>query len=164
MANLGSIGINPGARIYPNPDFSPTSGRMTIRGVHLVSSAPMASGTMDSSVGNLAQPSLRMDTKGIFTFPWAVDARQRTISVYVKQEVNVSPRPQMNILANSLIGVSAASSVASSSTGWVQLSLTFTPTATGVIEIQLEARYDCQLASDSVLTKCYWDDFAEVLI
>jgi hypothetical protein len=155
MADLGSIGRQ--SMKYNNADVV-SNGRCIYRALHIGKDTLVAGG-QDFNTGNPTPPSLRMDSKGLWTFNWPVDNRARTIFVDVMQTVNLSPRPRLVLSANSNIGVSANTNDAASSATWVTCQLSFTPTGTGVVIIGFESMYDGQFAQ----CPTYWDNFREVL-
>ena len=61
----------------------------------------------------------------------------RTLSVKARQVLPSTPRPKMVLLENADIGVSTASVTAAPGVGWVTLSTTFTPSADGVVDVEL---------------------------
>jgi hypothetical protein len=154
MAHLGTIGklstSFTGGASLPN-------GRIVLRGMRVIHGAAMGMGGRDETQGDSA-PSHRMDAKGSRTIPWPVSAQEITITCQVKQAANQSPRPRLVLKANSALGIDVdVESVAASGTGWVTLSITFTPTAEGVVEIIQENRLDYQPG----VAPCYWDNLQE---
>lgn len=95
-----------------------------------------------------------MDAKGAWRFPWPVKAGSRKVSCWVKQPVDRSPRPQLAVLANPALGVSAELTAdAPEGTDWVEVGpITFTATAAGVVYVELRARHD------AFGVPCWWDD------
>lgn len=159
MADLGTVGTK--SAEWRSYDVG-QAGRLVYSGIVLFGGSRggerLVGGGRDEVEFHTAGPSQRMDGPGQRVIPWPVAAGVGvTLGVYVKQAVNVSPRPRIVLRANADLGVAAAESVAASSTGWVQVSVTFTPTAAGVVEIVLENRYMSQFAQ----APCYWDDFTE---
>lgn len=156
MADLGSIGTQ-GAIVYQNADLAP---RQTVhRGVCIAGRFDvkiLVMGGQDVSIGNAAQPSLRMDGKGFFRLYWTVKSGSRNFSVTVKQAVNASPRPRVTIVKNTGIGVNAdATGSAGSSTGFTTIGpINVTPFSDGVLEVRLENLLDAQIGA----FPCYWDD------
>lgn len=92
--------------------------------------------------------------RGTYRFRWTVAAGSRSISIDVKQAVNVSPRPRVTVLANPDIGVSAdVQASAASSAGWVTIGpIAVTPSSAGALWVVLEALYDGQSGCPS-----FWD-------
>lgn len=113
-------------------------------------------GAKDTSEGNPSQPSLRLDKKGKWRFRWVVASGTRTISIDVKQAVNVDPRPTLVVKANPSIGVNSdVTGTAGSSTGWVTIGpVTAEPTSDGVLWVELRVNLDYQYGP------CYWDNIS----
>lgn len=113
-----------------------------------------ALGGRDNAQGNPSPPSLRLDVKGTYRLRWTVAAGARSISIDVKQAVNLSPRPRVTVIANPDIGVSAdVQGSAGGGTGWVTIGpISVTPSSAGALWVILEALYDGQSGCAS-----YWD-------
>ena len=111
-------------------------------------------GGIDNAEGNPSPPSLRLNVRGTYRFRWTVAAGSRSISIDVKQAVNVSPRPRVTVLANPDIGVNAdVQGSAASGAGWVTIGpIAVTPSSAGALWVILEALYDGQSGIPS-----YWD-------
>lgn len=107
----------------------------------------------NSTEGTVTAPSLRLDAAGVFKFRWSVINGNRTIQVFVKQPLNLSPRPLLRVKANPAIGVlSDGTAVASSGTDWVSTgTVAISPTGNGAVWVHLENRLDGQTSP------CHWD-------
>jgi len=153
MSDLGSIATN-GTGATGMPDQAP---RVTLRGMSLCDTAVylMSFGGRDNAQGDPAQPSLRMDARGVYRFRWAFESGARTVAVNVKQEVNASPRPTLVVKANPAIGIAAdVIETAGSSTNWITIGpANISPSADGATWVELHANYDGQYMS----APCYWD-------
>jgi len=149
MANLGTIGC--GFRSKGKPDQGPRWGLRSV----VCGDRSYVVGGKDTSVGN-SQPSLRMDSRGVFRFRWVVQSGTRTISVDVKQAVNLSPRPTLVILKNPDVGLSSdTTGTAGSSTGFTTIGpVTITPSSSGAVWVELRANYDGMFGC----APCYWDN------
>lgn len=155
MANLGSIGrVADGLAllgVVPN-------GSLTIRAIRLSVPDNQVFGYQDGSDGTV-KPCMTMNAYGRKRILWPVSAGAITLSVQVKQASNTSPRPRMIIKKNTAIGISSdQEGVAGSSTTWTTISVSVTPTKSGVLEIYLENRIDHQL---NELSLCKWDTLTE---
>jgi len=106
-----------------------------------------------STDGTVTPPSLRLDAAGVFRFRWSVINGNRSIQVFVKQPLNLSPRPLLRVKANPAIGVmSDGTSVAASGTDWVSTgTVAISPTSNGAVWVHLENRVDGQTSP------CFWD-------
>ena len=115
----------------------------------------MVIGGKDTSEGDPAQPSLRLDAKGMWRFRWAVASGSRSVSINVKQAVNGSPRPTLVVKANPSIGVNSdVTGTAGSGTGWVTIGpVSITPSSDGAVWVELHNNYDSQVLQ----TPCFWD-------
>jgi hypothetical protein len=93
---------------------------------------------------------------GYQDFSLAVDAALTTASVYMRYDSNyVGATPHMEVLDGEGCGVQAASSVAVVAVNtWEQLSLSFTPTAKGIVTIRVHA------PEQSGAGKAFADDFS----
>lgn len=153
MADLGSIATN-GTGATGMPDQAP---RVVLRGFSLSNTDLnlMSMGGRDNAQGDPAQPSLRMDARGVFRFRWAFASGARTVSVNVKQEANASPRPTLVVKANPAIGIAAdVVETAGSSTNWITIGpAAINPSSNGATWVELHANYDAQYRS----APCYWD-------
>jgi len=111
-------------------------------------------GGRDNVEGNPAQPSLKMERLGKFRFRWIVTSGARTISVNVKQAINLTPRPTLVVKANSSIGVNSdVTGTAGSGTGWVTIGpVAINPSSSGAVWVELRANYDGQTCPS------YWDN------
>ncbi len=113
-------------------------------------------GSRDAVIGNSLPPSLRLDSLGSWRFRWTVAVGTRTMSVFVKQAVNLSPRPTLIVKANPEIGVNSDVTVtAGSGSGFVLLGpATINPTVAGAVWVELHNNYDGQTGG----APCYFDD------
>ena len=127
--------------------------------------------TLDNAVGAYEAPNtgiketttvrtgataFRIQGPGLHDFQLAVDAVATTITVYGQFDAAYAgTKPSMNIVNGTEAGVSAATATMTGGSGaWEQLSLTFTPTAKGIITIRL-------LSSSTAPTgTAFFDDFA----
>jgi hypothetical protein len=149
MSNLGTIAAK-GLLAQGKSDQGPRCHLRTV----VCGTDHQTMGARDNTEGDPAQPSLRMDRRGRWRFRWTVLAGTRTISVRVKQAVNLSPRPSLVIKANTSIGVNADSETsAASGAGWITIGpVTINPSANGAVWVELRANYDGQSN-----IPCYWD-------
>ena len=151
MGDLGTVGFD---TLYSrlNRDIGP---RWAIRSF-LFGSSEAVLGARDNTEGNPAQPSLRMDSRGVFRMRWKVLPGTRTITVSVKQAVNLSPRPTIVVRANPDIGVNSdVTETAPGGASWVTIGpATVTPSSAGVLAVELRANYDGQYQQ----APCYWDN------
>lgn len=173
MANLGTIGVLADETKHSfvgNPAKQPSglawqadeTKRQTLAGnpamrlqALMIGDRQYVWGGEDVSVGNPAQPSLRMDASGKWRFRWAMAIGQHLISVNVLHAINQTPRPSMVIKANPAIGINAdIETFAPSGTGWVTInSPTFTTTAVGVAWVELRNN----LVTNIGFSPCYFD-------
>ena len=153
MADLGTIATN-GTGATGMPDQAP---RLSLRGFSLCGIEPnlFSFGGRDNAQGDPAQPSLRMDARGVYRFRWAFESGARTVAVNVKQEVNLSPRPTLVVKANPAIGIASdVIETAGSSTNWITIGpANISPSADGATWVELHANYDGQYMG----APCYWD-------
>jgi hypothetical protein len=150
MADLGSIGVN--GAIYQGRATYPQAQPYLLRSL-VADGRYMVLGKRDDAEGTADAPSLKMNNRGEFRFRWRVASGSRTVTVSVKQPINLSPRPTLTVKANPEIGVNAdVSSTAPSGAGWVAIGpVSVSPTSAGVLFVVLNARYDSQL------DPCWWD-------
>lgn len=151
MADLGSIGtLGEAARLGTYPQAKP----LFWRSIH-VNGEYQARGGRDNVEGNPFQPSLRIEMRGRFRFRWVLAVGARTISINVKQAVNLSPRPSLVVKANPETGIMAdVETFAASGTGWVTIGpVAISPSAQGALWVELRSNYDGQSG-----IPCYWDD------
>src|SRR6267378_7706794 len=118
---------------------------LTIRGMNC-SGEHLTVGAEDLVVGNVAPPSIRIDNWGYWRFRWSVASGTRTISIYAKQAINMSPRPTLVERANPAIGVNAdVTGTAGSSTGFIQIGpVTISPSSAGAVWVELWNNYNSQ--------------------
>lgn len=96
---------------------------------------------------------------GDHDFSLAVDATATTVSVYGQYDTNhaATNKPQMSIVNGTECGVADATATMTVGTDtWEQMSLSFTPTAKGIITIRLISR------ASAGTGKAFFDDFAVV--
>jgi hypothetical protein len=150
MADLGSVGRN-GLETYIASDIGP---RCNFRCISAGESY-LAVGGRDNAEGN-SQPCLRLDSRGMWRFRWVVTAGNRSISVDVKQEENVNPRPTLVVKANPSCGIANdATGTAGAGQNWVTIGpVSVSPSSNGVVWVELRANYDCQYAG----APCFWDN------
>jgi hypothetical protein len=178
MSDLGSIGIRGGearaliiARPLPpatglaykgcltrsSPGVGTTPSRLQSL---MVGSGQYALGGEDFSVGNPAQPSLRMDASGRWRFRWALTAGSHSIQINVLHAINQNPRPSLVVKANPSIGIPAdVEMFAPSGTGWVTAGpIAFVTTALGATWVELR----CNLVTNVGMFPCYWDHIVKI--
>lgn len=116
----------------------------------------MVNSRKDLTEGNPSAPSLYMSSQGKWGFKWILNAGTRTISIDCKQPVNLSPRPTLTVLKDVSLGINSdMTGTATSGTGWVTIGpVTITPTATGVVWVELRNEYD----DVNENSPCYWDN------
>lgn len=151
MPFLGNIGSN---SLPDGPATFPQSKPLMLRSVQF-GDEYQALGARDNAQGSPDPPSLRMDRKGRFRFRWTViGGGARTVSINVKQPINLSPRPTLTVKANPDIGVNAdVAATAASSTTWVTIGpVVINPTIDGVVFVEIAANYDGQTG-----IPCNWD-------
>lgn len=100
--------------------------------------------------------SLRALGPAVQDFDIPVSAAATTVTVYVQWDSTYAgTKPSMSVRNGGECGVSDATATATGSAGsWEQLSLTFTPTATGIVTIRLQS------SCTSTLGSAYFDDLA----
>jgi len=148
MADLGSIGTL-GNYTGQIQDIAPRQNLKVIHCGHV----PMIFGGRDTAE---VSSSFRMDSRGTFRFPVVVTPVSSVFAIDVKQAANVSPRPSMVLLQNTGLGIlTPVTGTASSSVGWVNISVAVTPSGTGVAAIELRNNYDAQVSG----APCYWNNF-----
>lgn len=100
----------------------------------------------DEDVGE-EPPSLRIGGFGSFPFRLAVGIGSRRVKAQVLQPRSDARRPFMRIRRNPVVGLANdLTATAGGSTGWQELSLTFSITAKGAIVLELwnaDATYPC---------------------
>jgi hypothetical protein len=100
---------------------------------------PVVDSAIDSGVGNPG-PSFKIRRR---TVPWQsfrlpVQIGNRTISVDVRQPVSTADRPKLIVKRNPAVGLNAdLVATATSATNWQTLSVSFTATAVGGVEVLL---------------------------
>lgn len=155
MADLGTIGYARGFGAYGgrNPLASRPQYVRGVRGGSAWSDFMPWFAGKSTSEGN-PQPSLYMQTDGVFRFKWAVAAGENTIQISVKQPSNGTPRPRMVVKANPDIGLDAdLTGDAASGTGWTTIGpLTVDSDIGGAVWVELHARQIGQFVP------CYWDN------
>lgn len=101
-------------------------------------------GTVDTSVWHNASPAIRITGPGSQRINIPVDAVSTTVSIWAYADTNhgSGTPPQLKLIANPIIGVSAQTVTMSATTGsWVQITLAaFTPTAKGQVTLELVSR------------------------
>ena len=172
MGDLGAIGKNGSLTkrtVVGNPALPP-SGLIWRGGTSFaITVSPSASrlqsitagadrlvwGGEDLIEGYTSSPCLRMDAKGKWRFRWALTIAQHSISVFVKQADNLSPRPSLVVKNNPAIGIPADIEVfAPPSTDWIQISSgTFPVTAVGATWVELK----CNVETNVGFSPCYFD-------
>lgn len=150
MPDLGAYGSDSLLSVRAKDEQSP---HWSIRSI-VCDSTYHCRGAKDTTQGDPSQPSLRIDGKGVWRFRWAVSSGTRTISVSVKQALNISPRPTLVVKANAAIGVNSdVTGTAGSSATWVTIGpVTASPSSDGALWVELRANLDYQSAT------CYWDN------
>lgn len=120
-----------------------------------VGSSRYVLGGEDLTVGNPAQPSIRMDASGKWRFRWALTIGSHMISVNVLHAINQNPRPSIVIKANPAIGIpSDIETFAPASTGWVTISSpSFPVTALGVTWVELHNNLETNVGA----FPCFFD-------
>lgn len=117
----------------------------------------------DTTIGNPAAPSLRMDYPGMWRFRWVVKQGRRSVSVYAMQNSSGSYRPSMVIKANPNVGLTAdLMERATYVPGWTTIGpLYFTSTGTDVVWVELHnnnyAEPSVFQEPESMATPCYFD-------
>jgi len=98
--------------------------------------------------------SLRAFGPAVQDFDIPVSAVSTTVTVWVQWDSTYAgTKPSMSVLNGGECGVSDATATATGSAGsWEQLSLTFTPTAAGIVTIRLQS------SCTSTLGSAYFDD------
>jgi hypothetical protein len=177
MADLGSIGIkgcetkslgylaplppySGRAFLGCSPKVSQQFGYPAVRLQSLVAGATSyVFGGEDLVEGFSSAPCLRMDAKGSWRFRWALTVATHSITVYVKQAINQSPRPSLCVKANPSIGILTDIEVfAPSSTDWVAVSSgSFAVTTLGATWVELR----CNLETNVGFFPCYWDSISK---
>lgn len=96
----------------------------------------------ENADGSLTPPSLCLGGNGRFRFRWAMSAALHTVSVWVKQSSDGSPRPRLVVKSNATIGVpSDLTSDAPSGSGWVQIPpVSVSPNSSGAVWVELHNR------------------------
>ena len=88
--------------------------------------------------GSPAPPSLALKENGYWRFRWLVGTGNRSITVFVKQASNLSPRPTLKLRANAAVGLVAdVVTTAASSVTWTAMTAAFVCTGTGVIWVEM---------------------------
>lgn len=148
MADLGSI-ANKGLLTKASAPLGPIRYLKVIQ----CENQSFYLGSKSTTEGDPAQPSLKIDAYGMLRFRWTVESGARTISINVKQAINLSPRPTLVVKKNTEIGVNAdVTGTAASSTGWVTIGpVTINPTSDGAVWVEIHSNYDGEDAPS------YWD-------
>jgi hypothetical protein len=168
MADLGSNGMmglltkraatpNSPWRLYSALDYR-TKGSANYSLAWMLRSVTVgdnyqARGGRDDMEGYLNPPSLRIQSRGKWRFRWKLSIGIHNISVRVKQEINLDPRPTLTVKANSEIGLLAdAVGTAPSGAGWVTIGpVSVAITTAGATWVELAANYEAQNINS------YWD-------
>lgn len=113
------------------------------------------SAVKETSTVRTGSNAIRIAGAGYYDFIIPVSAASTTITVYAQYDAAYSGTlPSMNIINGTECGVANATATQAGSSGsWEQLSLTFTPTSTGIITVRLIA------ASTTPTGNGYFDDF-----
>ena len=104
-----------------------------------------------------ASNAINLTGPGDHDFAVPVDATSTTIAVYCQYDTNhgTTNPPQMTVTNGTECGVADATTTAPTTAGaWSQLSLTFTPTAKGIVTIRLVSR------AAAATGKAFFDDFS----
>lgn len=149
MADLGTIG-QLGCLTKGTAVSFPLNFRCVVAGGNY-----MVVGGKDTTEGN-AQPSLRLDAKGVWRFRWNVASGTRTVQVDCKQALNLSPYPSLVVKANPSIGVNSdETGTAAAGSGWKTIGpVTINPSSAGSVWVELRANYDGQYGT----APCYFDN------
>jgi hypothetical protein len=129
MADLGSIGTH-----YESAHRMPKD----ISGIRICGDF-WANGVQDTSEGDPALPCLRLQSKAVWRFRWAFASGTRTISVRVKQVLNIAPYPTLTVKANPSIGIATdVTATAGAGANWKTIGpVTITPSANGATWVEL---------------------------
>jgi hypothetical protein len=115
------------------------------------------SGIKETTTTRSASTSLKIKGPGYNDFDFPVDATATTISVYGRYDSSygAATKPQMLVLNGTEVGVgNASTTLGGAADTWTQMSLTFTPTAKGIVTIRLQSN------TTSTSGNSYFDDFA----
>lgn len=114
--------------------------------------------TRSTAVVRTGSYSLRALGPAVQDFDIPVSAAATTVTVYVQWDSTYAgTKPSMSVLNGGECGVSDATATATGSAGsWEQLSLTFTPTAVGIVTIRLQS------SCTSTLGSAYFEDFSRI--
>lgn len=106
---------------------------------------PRDCGTREATTVRTGTYSIRLTGPGVHDFQVPVDATSTTITVYARYDSRhgSTNKPQISVVNGGGCGVSdATSTMTSAADTWEALSLTFTPTAKGIVTIRLTSRAD----------------------
>lgn len=133
---------------------SPSLLPIAIRRINLGSEYQIIGGE-DATQGDPATPCIRLDNQGRFRFRWKMASGTRTISINVKQAINISPRPTLIVKANPDIGINSdQSATAGAGTGWVTIGpITVNPSSDGAVWVEVWNNLITQMRG----TPCYVD-------
>jgi hypothetical protein len=166
-ANAGAIGTVVGAsRVrYFNSAVAPGENYLTadsggrLHHVDAGSAGVFNAGISKSPTeGSLSAPSLVMDRAQVFSVRWpVVSGSANTFSIKVKQPGCSTLPPRIVAKADASLGVNSdVVGTAAVGTGWLTIGpISVTPSVSGVIEVQLESRADCDFPA-----LCYWDSIS----
>lgn len=112
-------------------------------------------GVKDTSVIRSSPSSLKIAGPGYHDFDFPVDPVQTTIGVHSYRDTNYAgTNPQIMVVNGTEAGVAnATATAAGAANSWNQITLTFTPTAKGIVTIRLVSN------DTSTNGNCYFDDF-----
>lgn len=135
---------------FPSASFLPVA----IRSMMLGNQYQIIGGE-DATQGDPATPCIRLDNQGRFRFRWKMASGTRTISINVKQAINISPRPTLIVKANPDIGINSdQSATAGAGTGWVTIGpITVNPSSDGAVWVEVWNNLITQMRG----TPCYVD-------
>lgn len=126
-----------------------------LNGINCDSDMQLSMGGRSETEYYVSATSLVMQTRGRWRFRHNAASGDRSLSVWVKQAANQSPRPTIVVRENRALGLMAdAVATAGSGTGWVQIGpVNFTLNANGAVWVTLEANYH----GNGTPAPCYWD-------
>lgn len=147
-ADVGYQAMKAGS--FPSASFLPVA----IRSMMLGNQYQIIGGE-DATQGDPATPCIRLDNQGRFRFRWKMASGTRTISINVKQAINISPRPTLIVKANPDIGINSdQSATAGAGTGWVTIGpITVNPSSDGAVWVEVWNNLITQMRG----TPCYVD-------
>lgn len=139
VASLYAAGRGPAGTVTTDIAGNPRPGSGAASVAGAVGAFERAnSGTRDDAVYRTAAPSVKVAGPGFHEWDCAVSAAATTITAWVRWDGSYTGgKPSISVRQGGECGVADATATATGSAGaWEQLTLTFTPTAAGVVTLR----------------------------